>query len=152
MGESLAVPDKKGVFVPVALLTLMVTMLGMGAGVLFKAGQIVQHQNNQAAAEAEMRADWKEVIREFKDEIEAVRDMRTNAARQDERLTAIEQGTGDFMRSTIDRQSKLESEQASIREELRRQDRDYRLLKDYTEGRISGLPYRPPAVTKNPDG
>jgi hypothetical protein len=144
MGESLMVPDKKGVVIPIALIAVGVTMLGTMGGVFFRAGQIVQSQALQDAEWKAMRAEMRlelSTVREYKGEVQALR----------EEIRDVKDGTGEFMRQSLQTQSEikaqLETTTMSLREELRRQHGDYKLLRDYTEGRISHLPYRSPAPT-----
>lgn len=144
MGEKLKVPDRQGLFIPMAVVGVLVLLMTTMGGVLFRAGQIVQNQQRQDA-------EWMALRKDLKDDLATVRELKGAVDQQAERLGRVEETTSAFMQASTRAQAetaaKLDSTSDAINERIRLQQQEVRLLKDYTEGRISGLPYRPPDVS-----
>jgi len=138
VSEAVRVPDHKGIVIPVAIISVLVGVLVTLAGVFFRAGQVVQNQANQDR-------DWADLRVEIKDKLAAVDRLEgeVRGLRSDREADA--RGWGEFVRSSLKKQSELGASFASLGDELKRQERERRLLQDYVEGRVGAMPYRPPA-------
>lgn len=145
MGEAVRVPDKRGIFIPLTFAGILLTTLVTMGGVFYRAGQIVQNQNTQEAARIEMNRQWSEALSDLKGELEGVREVRAAMTNVSNRVQTIEDSMSQFTRQAIEDQADLKAQQDSLRRDLESQKNKHELLEDYTEGRISGLPYRPPS-------
>jgi hypothetical protein len=140
MGDAVRIPDRHGWVIPSVLLGVLAT----GGGLFFRAGQIVQNQNVQ-------NEKVTEVLERFEAGVQELEDTKRDVRALEEQVQRIEKGTTEFIQASMQRQAdlgaSLDSTTLAIREELKRQQLEHRLLKDYTEARIDHLPYKPSGET-----
>lgn len=135
MGDEIRVPDKKGLVLPVALLGLLFAVLTCLGGLLFRAGSLVTGQERQ-------NAEWDALRTDIKGKLQTVDELRGSIAQLQAEQLRFQTTTGDVLRVSLDKQSQQGAKLDALGEEIRRQERDRRLLQDYVEGRIADLPYR----------
>lgn len=139
MGDQLRMPDTRGIVIPVALVAVLVGVLGTTMQLVYRAGLIVKGQEAQAA-------EWQSI----KAKIEAVDELEGKLAQLSAEQARFQGFVTDWVRASTDEQIEQKSRSAAFEQELRRQERDRRLLQDYVEGRLGAMPYRPPSRTQGP--
>lgn len=132
MGDEVLIPNGKrgGILLPLALLALL-------GGIFFRAGEIVTAQRFQAS-------EWGKMREELGTKLRQVDSLANEIEKLSGRHDEFAKGMTEFVRTSLERQANADANIQAIRDALAEAKKETRLLRDYTEGRISGLPYRPP--------